>query len=175
MKLTIVAEAALEHGDHAKAISIYESLWISGPDPGRISVIQADRALELARAYWGQGEREAALREVGHAEELFRTRPELWDSMFFLIIALVRIRLALHGAEAAEEMIALLDRRIATMEARGWGGYLPLSLWIRAQAAELLGDVAVAKRDLRAARERYAAMHAPHRVAQIDEELAALV
>jgi tetratricopeptide (TPR) repeat protein len=174
MKLTALAETALERGDHAKAISVFESLWISGSDPGRIAVFQADRALDLARAYCAHGDREAALREVGVAEELFRTRPELWDSMPFLIIDLARIRLALHGAEAAEEMIALLDRRIATMEARGWGGYLPLTLWIRAQAADLLGDVAAAKRDLRAAREGYQAMEAPRRVAQADAELAAL-
>ena len=93
-----------------------------------------------------------------------RERPELWDSHPFLLVNLAEARLDLHGSKGAGEVIAFLEPRIATLEERGWGAYLADALRTRARAATLLGDRQTAERDLHAARERYQAMDAPHRV-----------
>jgi adenylate cyclase len=174
MKLTAVGEAAFERGDYAEAVSMFERFPSQSDEAARILLFQIDRTCQMARALHALGERDAALREAEWVEAKLRERPELWDSVPYLLVCLAEARLDLHGPEAAAEVVAFLEPRISTLEERGWGGYLPVALCTRARAAALLGDGPAAQRDLRAARERYAAMDAPYRVAQVDEALAAL-
>jgi len=174
MKLTAVGEAAFERGDYAEAVAMFERFPSGSDEAARILVFQVGRTCQMAQALHALGDRDAALRETEWVEEKLRERPELLDSMPFLLMTLANARLDLHGSGAAEDVIALLDPRIASMDERGWGAYLADALRARARAAALLGDRAAAERDLRAARERYTALQAPHRVEQVDAKLAAL-
>jgi class 3 adenylate cyclase/tetratricopeptide (TPR) repeat protein len=174
LMLTIVGEAALERGDYAEAVAMFEMFPSHSDKAARILIFQIDRTCQMAQALHALGERDAALRETEWVDAKLRERPELWDSMPFLLVRLAEARLDLHGPEAAGEVIAFLEPCIATLDERGWGAYLADALRTRARAATLLGDRSTAERDLHAARERYQAMDAPQRVAQVDAALAAL-
>jgi class 3 adenylate cyclase/tetratricopeptide (TPR) repeat protein len=174
MKLADLGELALARGDPATAVDMLERAVPPDASRAPIRVFRVWCAVRLVQALHANGDRSAAVRELDRAEFEIRERPELWDSIPFLTTELAKARLDVHGAEAAEGVRELLDRRIATLEERGWGAYLPDALCARARGAALLGDRAAARRDLRVARERYGALRAPRRVAQVDAELAAL-
>jgi tetratricopeptide (TPR) repeat protein len=174
LKVSTVAESLIEAGQYAEAAETFERL--SGDDMVvPIIVFEADRLAQAGQAHCALGDWEAASRAIAECQQYLRERPELRDSMPFLINNLGNALLDLRGHEAAEEVVALCDTHFESLEERGWGAHVADMLRLRGRARALLGDREAAEQDLRAARERYSGMSAPRRVDEVDEALSALV
>jgi adenylate cyclase len=174
LRYHLVAESAIERGDPAAAAALHGRYSAGEDGTGQILTFKLDHTLRIAEALCAMGDREAGHRELEGAEQMIERRRELKESYPFLMTELARARLAAHGADAADGVVALLDARIANMEELGWPAWLADALCARARAQALLGDTGAAARDLRAARDRYRAVGAPRRAAQAEAELTAL-
>jgi class 3 adenylate cyclase/tetratricopeptide (TPR) repeat protein len=133
--------AARDRLELALKIARENRVWLS---------IEADFVAELAEVYLALGDGERARTTAEDAVQIaLRTDTPLFELRAHLAVA--RIRRALDGAAARDEIEAALRRSTSIVENTGARSYQPFIHEERAQLARVLGDDASYQRELEAA------------------------